>query len=84
MPAQGITRLKRRLIKKFGGLTHFPQKAKGSWRIGHVIFTDAIIIIRVLSEKDEKQFWSELKADLQNEWKQKEILIIVRNVVVLP
>ena len=80
LPRAGLARVKKRLIKKFGGLTHFPQKSKGTWKVGAATFVDDIVILRVLSEKDTKDFWKKLKADLQREWKQKNILIVVRKV----
>jgi len=67
---------------QFGGVTHFPQKTKGVWKVGQATFFDEIIILRVLTEetKATHTFWRKLKVDLQQEWKQKHILIIVRKV----
>lgn len=83
LPARELSLLKKRLIKKFGGLTHFPQKTKGSWKIGHATFEDEIVILRVLADTNFPSFWKTLKRDLQKQWGQKEILIIVRQVRIL-
>jgi len=83
LPARELMLLKQRLIKKFGGLTYFPQKTKGFWKIGRTTFEDEIVILRVLAEKNFASFWQALKRDLQKLWRQKEILIVVRKVQVL-
>ena len=75
--------LRKRLITQFGGLTYFPQKSKGAWKIGQAVFQDEIVILRVLSDKNLTLFWKRLKKDLQGEWKQKEILIVMRRVSIL-
>jgi hypothetical protein len=83
LPHSSLARLRKRLVAQFGGLTFFPQKSKGVWRIGGAIFQDEIVILRVLSEKHLSAFWKRLKKDLQREWNQKEVLIVVRRVNVL-
>jgi hypothetical protein len=83
LPRSSITRLRKRLEAQFGGLTFFPQKSKGVWKIGRAIFRDEIVIFRVLSEKNIPSFWKQLKKDLQREWSQKEILIVMRHVTIM-
>lgn len=80
---RSLTRLRLKLITQFGGLTFFPQKSKGSWKIGRVIFFDEIVILRVLSEKNSLSFWKRLKRDLQREWKQQQVLIVSRRVSIV-
>jgi phosphoglycolate phosphatase-like HAD superfamily hydrolase len=82
LPAKELKNLKRRLVTQFGGVTHFPQKTKGAWRIGQATYFDEIVILRVLIEEktSERTFWRKLKNDLQHQWKQKHVLIIVRDV----
>jgi hypothetical protein len=81
-PGKELKHLEQRLISRFGGITRFPQKNKGVWKIGRATFIDKIIIIRVLveDEKDAQVFWRKLKVELQHAWNQRHILIIVRNV----
>ena len=31
--SEKLTRLKKRLVDQFGGLTHFPQESEGLWKI---------------------------------------------------
>jgi hypothetical protein len=83
LPPPEFAALKKRLVKKFGGLTFFPQKNKGFWKIGPATFQDEVEILRVLSDKNCKSFWHKLKKDLQKQWKQKEILIVIRRVKIL-
>ena len=83
LPISQLNTLKRRLTKQFGGLTYFPQKSKGVWRIGRATFYDEIVILRVLSNQGSTVFWAQLKADLQRAWKQKQILIVVRKVKIV-
>jgi hypothetical protein len=47
--ADKLTELKRRLVAKFGGLTHFPQENEGMWKFGSFTFRDRIVILRVLA-----------------------------------
>ena len=83
LPIAKLEKLKKALVKQFGGLTYFPQKTKGFWKIGKATFQDEIVILRVLAAKNCKSYWKELKRNLQKEWQQKEILIVVKNVKVL-
>jgi hypothetical protein len=80
-----LARLKKRLIKRFGGLTHFPQHNEGFWKLGAVTFRDEIVILRVLSERNRpaQRFWMGLKKDLKRRWRQKEILIVVRDIAIV-
>jgi hypothetical protein len=82
LPLKELKLLKNRLVAQFGGVTHFPQKTKGVWKVGQATFYDEIIILRVLADqtKTAKTFWRKLKVDLQRKWKQKHILIIARKV----
>lgn len=84
-PADRLERLKKRLIKRFGGLTHFPQRNEGFWKLGAVTFRDEVVILRVLSAEDDHahKFWQTLKRDLKRQWRQQEILIVVREITLV-
>ncbi len=84
-PHSKLARLRKKLASRFGGLTYFPQRNKGTWRIGGATFRDEIVILRVLAESTTQvsEFWRRLKLDLQLEWRQKSILIVVRAVTVI-
>ena len=86
IPVTKLTRLKRRLIERFGGLTQFPQAHDGFWKIGAVTFRDRIIILRVLSNEDTKasaHFWRHVKRTLKKHWKQQGVLIVVKQVATI-
>lgn len=80
-----FNRLKRELVARFGGVTHFPQRNKGVWKIGTTEFRDSIVILRVLARESAEGmvYWRALKKRLQAQWKQKDILITVRRVKTL-
>lgn len=76
-----IERIGEQLLEHFDGLTYFPQRNQGVWKMGPVTFRDEIVIFRVLTDKVRaanrflKQFKEELKRDL----KQEEILIVAKD-----
>jgi len=82
LPPTQLARLKKRLVKRFGGLTYFPQKTEGFWKIGAVTFRDEVVILRVLCEEKRsvQLYWSSLKEELKKSWKQNDVLIVVRAV----
>ena len=77
-----IADLKRRLVRRFGGLTHFPQENEGMWKVGRFTYRDNIVIMRVLApgEEDATEFFAELKKHLEKEWAQEEVLVVRRSV----
>jgi hypothetical protein len=77
-----ISQLKRRLVTRFGGLTHFPQENEGLWRFGSFTFRDRIVILRVLTKAPDEaeDFFHTLKEDLKREWEQNDVLIVARDV----
>jgi len=66
------------LLDEFDGVTFFPQKNEGSWRMGHAVFRDRIVIFRVLAEDTRKarRFFKRLKVKLKVDLDQEEILIV--------
>jgi len=83
LPRSELNALKKRLTRQFGGVTHFPQKSKGVWKIGRATFYDEMVILRVLSNRASERFWTKLKSELQRTWHQQQILIVVRKVKVV-
>jgi hypothetical protein len=77
-----LTQLKRRLVAKFGGLTHFPQENEGLWKFGSFTFRDRIVILRVLTQDPDEaeNFFRALKEDLKRDWEQNDVLIVARDV----
>lgn len=79
---QKLRDLKKRLVDHFGGLTHFPQENEGLWKVGTFTFRDKIVILRVLTTAPDKAtiFFAELKQEMQRNWSQEDVLIVVRDV----
>jgi hypothetical protein len=80
--SQKLRDLKKRLVDHFGGLTHFPQENEGLWKVGAFTFRDKIVILRVLTTEPDKAsaFFAELKQEMQRNWAQEDVLIVVRDV----
>jgi hypothetical protein len=79
IPASRIEGLRKTLIKRFGGLTQFPQKQQGFWKLGKATFRDNIVIWRVLSSEPATKaqtFWNTIKGDIAREWRQAEVLVV--------
>jgi len=75
--AEKIERIGERLLEEFGGCTFFPQPNKGTWKMGHVVFRDEIVIFRVHASnvRAARRFFRGLKAELKQTLQQEEILI---------
>ncbi len=83
VPPVMLKRLKHRLVNQFGGLTEFRHKQEGVWRIGTVLFRDQIVVLRVLSTEPPRKarsFWKEITTTLKKQWKQKDVLLVVKKV----
>lgn len=80
-----IERVGERLLEQFGGVTFFPQPNEGAWRMGDVTFRDEIVIFRVLASnvRATRRFFRRLKAELKEELRQEEILIVEKDAEVL-
>jgi hypothetical protein len=85
LPAHDLKDLKERLIVKFDGLTFFPQKNKGFWKVGNSVFRDEIIIFRVLcpDNYETKTFWRILKVHLEEAWAQTHLLVTTQAVGII-
>ncbi len=77
-----VDALKQRLTERFGGLTFFPQKSEGTWKIGSVTFRDEMVILRVLADDgaSARDFFMSLKEELKTDLQQEDILIVERKV----
>ncbi|HTV42248.1 MAG TPA: hypothetical protein VMF08_16880 [Candidatus Sulfotelmatobacter sp.] len=77
--------LQKRLLERFDGLTYFPQANEGFWKFGDMTYRDEIVIYRVISQDSSgsREFLSNLKEHLKQEFRQLDILIIEREVGLL-
>jgi hypothetical protein len=73
------------LLKRFEGLTYFPQANQGFWKFGNITYRDDIVIYRVISQDSaaSREYLSKLKEHLKQEFQQLEILIVEREVGLL-
>jgi len=74
--------LKRQLTKFFGGLTYFPQRNEGRWRLGRITYRDDIVILRVFATNAlrAERFLKRMRRQIQRDFKQDEVLIVSRKV----
>ena len=77
--------LKQRLIDEFGGLTHFPQKNEGVWKVGRHTFRDQIVILRVIADDSVRaeKFFAELKEQLKRDLAQADVLVVQRDIATI-
>ncbi len=70
------------LLEHFDGLLFFPQPYEGWWKQANVTYRDDIVIYRVLSDfgGTTRKLLKKLKRKLLREFRQKEILIVERDV----
>jgi hypothetical protein len=80
-----LQELQGRLLERFEGLTYFPQANQGFWKFGDVTYRDEIVIYRVISQDSagSREYLSQLKEHLRQEFQQLDILIIERDVGLL-
>jgi hypothetical protein len=74
--------LRDRLLNEFIGLTYFPQRNQGFWKLGTVTYRDEIVIYRVIASNSRaaRRFLRNLKEELKADLEQEEILIVERDV----
>jgi hypothetical protein len=80
--AKWLRALKKEMCNHFGGVTYFPQRNEGLWRLGKITFRDKIVILRALSDHPhtDASFWKGVKRKIRVDLKQREVLIIKRTV----
>lgn len=83
--SEKIAVLKQRLHDRFGGLTFFPQRNEGTWRVGKAEFRDDVVICRIVTEqvRQSRLFFLRLKEEMKQEFRQEEVLIVERKVEIL-
>lgn len=99
VPPSFLEQLKTSLRERFGGCTHFNHPNEGQWKMGRVVFKEAVTVLRVLSDDSKQQsvdasrggntsnssssFFTALKARMAKELGQEEILIVAREVEII-
>jgi hypothetical protein len=75
-PAAQYEGLSQRLTERFGGVTSFARSpAQGSWRSGDATEHDDIIVLEVMAEDLDREWWTNLRNDLMREFRQDDIVI---------
>jgi hypothetical protein len=76
-PPAIFAELRRELVERFGGLTAFSRApADGLWEDeAGAVERDQIVIFEVMAETLDRGWWSELRARLEREFAQDEVLI---------
>ena len=68
--------LREELVERFGGLTAFTRApAEGLWDDGDRVERDRIVIFEVIAAELDRAWWSALKARLERDLGQDELLI---------
>src|SRR5688572_19993115 len=76
-PFRKFEQVKKRLVKKFGGMTAFLNSpGEGVWRESPKDFIkDDVVTFEVMSETLDRDWWNEYKEELEKGFGQEEIVI---------
>lgn len=75
-PARLFAGLRAELVERFGGLTAFTRApAVGLWEDDGKVERDEIVIFEVIAEELDRGWWSALKARIERDFGQDEVLI---------
>ena len=60
-------------------------RTEGLWKIGKATFRDEMVVCRILSEevRESREYFLQLKEEIQRDFQQAEVLIVERKVEVL-
>lgn len=76
-----IETVEQQLLDRFGGVTlNINTPAKGIWERGAHVERDNIIVVAVMAEKLDRDWWRNYRQQLQRTFDQEEILIIATQV----
>jgi hypothetical protein len=68
--------LAQKLTEKFGGVTSFTRApAEGRWRQEGGTTHDEIVVIEVMTDGLDREWWSDLREQLRQEFHQDDVLI---------
>ena len=75
-PPELFDNLAQELTEKFGGVTSFTRTpAEGRWRDGRATTHDDIVVIEVMADNVEREWWTLLRARLEHDFQQDEVVI---------
>jgi hypothetical protein len=77
-PAAFFDALASELTARFGGLTSYVRApAEGRWKQADKVAYDEIIVLEVMTPDFERDWWRSLRARLEEEFQQKEVVVRV-------
>lgn len=84
-PEESFTRIRTQLTDKFGGVTAFLRSpAIGLWREdSQEVGQDDVVMFEVVTSELDKQWWAKYQKQLQDTFRQEEVLIWATEVVKL-
>ena len=75
-PGRAFENVKETLTARFGGVTAFARSpAEGVWQNKEGRERDEIVVVQVMSDPLERDWWSEYRAALERDFRQDEIVI---------
>jgi hypothetical protein len=75
-PAAQFDQIAHELTERFGGVTAYARSpAEGRWKAGADTTHDDIVVIEVMVEQLDRQWWAALRQRLEAEFRQDEIVI---------
>ena len=75
-PEEILTALHHTLVERFGGLTAYTRApAKGSWLANGKEERDDILILEVMADEIDREWWKQLRKTLEADLQQEEIVI---------
>ena len=75
-PAECYDRLAQRLTERFGGVTSFTRApGEGRWKTRGATEREEIVVIEVMAEEVDHEWWSQLRRDLMRDFRQENIVI---------
>jgi hypothetical protein len=80
-PASAYTALRAELAKQFGGLTAYSRApAEGVWDDAGERRRDDIVVYEVMTERLDRAWWAGLRARLEQEFAQEELVVRAQHV----
>ncbi|WP_105432420.1 hypothetical protein [Neorhizobium sp. T6_25] len=68
--------IRKQLTEKFGGVTfHANAPAEGLWKDGEETETDKIIVVEVMVDEIDREWWRRYRQELEAAFEQEEIVI---------
>jgi hypothetical protein len=80
-PADQYDNLAHELTERFGGVTSFTRSpGEGRWKQGTNTDHDDVVVIEVMTDQFERDWWSDLRERLMREFKQADVVIRVQTI----